>query len=151
MYKKELEKKEISHDKLKLLMFGVMGVVIGGVAFLIEQTSEFLAVAAAACLSFLIARLQEFRVGPTRELLAEGDFAVAFLRGMAYTAVTVGLAAGICVFWSPAAAGSGVPEVMGFLNGVHVRRIFRVKTMVAKFISTVLAVASGMAVSFLSG
>ena len=38
------------------------------------------------------------------------------------------------------AAGSGLPELIGFLNGTFIRRIFNFKTYVAKFTSCVLSV-----------
>ena len=46
----------------------------------------------------------------------------------------------------PSAGGSGIPELIGFLNGTVVRHIFNVKTMVVKFLSCCAAVGSGMPV-----
>ena len=46
----------------------------------------------------------------------------------------------------PSAAGSGMPELIGFLNGTKVRHIFNVKTLVVKFFSCVCAVSSGLPV-----
>ena len=50
------------------------------------------------------------------------------------------------VFFAPEAAGSGIPEVMGYLNGVHVQQIMRLRTLVVKLFATFCAVASGLAV-----
>ena len=44
----------------------------------------------------------------------------------------------------PQASSSGIPELIGFLNGTVVRHIFNVKTLLIKFLSCVLAVAAGM-------
>lgn len=44
----------------------------------------------------------------------------------------------------PSAAGSGIPELIGFLNGTFVHHIFNIKTMVAKFLSCALAVSAGL-------
>lgn len=44
----------------------------------------------------------------------------------------------------PAAGGSGIPELIGFLNGTQVRHIFNVKTLVIKFLSCCLSVGSGL-------
>ena len=52
----------------------------------------------------------------------------------------------IIVFFRPSASGSGVPELIGFLNGTFLRRIFNLKTFIAKFISCALSVGSGMPV-----
>ena len=46
----------------------------------------------------------------------------------------------------PSAAASGLPELIGFLNGTVVRHIFNIKTLVAKFFSCLAAVASGLPV-----
>jgi H+/Cl- antiporter ClcA len=44
------------------------------------------------------------------------------------------------------AASSGIPELIGFLNGVVIRRIFSLKTLIVKFVSCVLCVSAGMPV-----
>lgn len=44
----------------------------------------------------------------------------------------------------PAAAGSGVPEVIAFLNGVIVHGTLSFKTLVVKFVALVFAVSSGL-------
>ena len=44
----------------------------------------------------------------------------------------------------PSAAGSGIPELIGFLNGTFVHHIFNIKTMIAKFLSCALAVSAGL-------
>ena len=47
-------------------------------------------------------------------------------------------------FVHPPAVGSGVPEVISYLNGVVVHGVFSVKNLVVKFISLVFAVSSGL-------
>ncbi len=44
----------------------------------------------------------------------------------------------------PPGAGSGVPEVISFLNGVIVHGSLSVKNLLVKFISLVLSVCSGL-------
>lgn len=44
------------------------------------------------------------------------------------------LAAVITAYIAPAAAGSGIPEVMAYLNGVDAPDIFTLKTLVVKVI-----------------
>lgn len=53
-------------------------------------------------------------------------------------------AAAIIIYFEPVAAGSGVPEVMAYLNGVSIPKVFNFKTLVAKYISVGLTVASGL-------
>ena len=50
------------------------------------------------------------------------------------------------MYLRPSAAGSGLPELIGFLNGTFMRRIFNLKTFIAKFVSCFLSVGSGMPV-----
>lgn len=59
------------------------------------------------------------------------------------------LAAGLTVYFAPEAAGSGIPEVMGYLNGVHIPRILRLRTLTVKVISSILVVCSGLALGVL--
>jgi len=46
----------------------------------------------------------------------------------------------------PSAAGSGMPELIGYLNGTLVKHVFGLKTLLVKFASCALAVGSGMPV-----
>lgn len=43
-------------------------------------------------------------------------------------------------------SSSGLPEVMGYLNGVLLPRIFNIKTLLVKVFSVIMAVSSGMPV-----
>ncbi len=47
-------------------------------------------------------------------------------------------------YYRPSAGGSGIPELIGFLNGTVVRHIFNFKTMIVKFFSCVCAVGAGL-------
>ena len=47
------------------------------------------------------------------------------------------------VLFSKEAAGSGIPEVMGYLNGVHIRKLLKLRTLIAKVWGTIMIVASG--------
>lgn len=54
------------------------------------------------------------------------------------------VAAVIIVYFRPSAGGSGIPELIAFLNGTSIRHIYNVRTLLAKFISCAFAVSSGM-------
>lgn len=56
------------------------------------------------------------------------------------------VASSLVVFVAPEAAGSGVPAVIGYLNGVYVHHLYDVRVFVVKFVSTMFAVASGLPV-----
>lgn len=52
---------------------------------------------------------------------------------------------GLCYWW-PAGSGSGVPDVMAYLNGVMMINLFNIKTLLCKVCSCILAVAGGLPV-----
>ncbi|CAD2220271.1 chloride channel protein [Angomonas deanei] len=66
---------------------------------------------------------------------------------MVLTAIALtACASAVVVFYEPAAAGGGIPDIMAYLNGVHLRRAMNLKTFLAKAASCICAVASGMPV-----
>ena len=42
------------------------------------------------------------------------------------------------------AVGSGVPEVISYLNGITIHGVFSLKNLVVKFVSLIFAVSSGL-------
>ena len=54
--------------------------------------------------------------------------------------------ASVFVWIEPVAAGSGIPEVKCFLNGIDLPRIVRVKTLVCKVVGVLFSVAAGLPV-----
>ncbi|KAJ4755043.1 Chloride channel protein [Rhynchospora pubera] len=53
-------------------------------------------------------------------------------------------ASAITTFISPAAAGSGIPEVKAYLNGVDAPNILTLKTLFVKILGTILSVSSSL-------
>lgn len=49
------------------------------------------------------------------------------------------------IFFQPVAAGSGIPQVKCYLNGVKVPRVVRIKTLFVKAIGVITAVVGGLA------
>ncbi|XP_050258496.1 chloride channel protein CLC-c-like isoform X3 [Quercus robur] len=67
----------------------------------------------------------------------------------AYAGCNVGLAAAaaaLCAFIAPAAAGSGIPEVKAYLNGVDAYSILAPSTLFVKIFGSVLGVSAGFMV-----
>lgn len=53
------------------------------------------------------------------------------------------IAAAFCVL-EPAAAGSGIPEIKAYLNGINLRRFVRVRVLFAKLLGMCFSCASGL-------
>lgn len=71
---------------------------------------------------------------------------VAWLVNLVYSSILVAASSCSVVFGAPAAAGAGVAEVMAFLNGVRIPKVFSVRTLLVKFFSCAMAVGSGLPV-----
>lgn len=69
----------------------------------------------------------------------------AFLVFLLYQTIFAALAS-VFVWIEPVAAGSGIPEVKCFLNGIDLPRIVRVKTLVCKVVGVLFSVAAGLPV-----
>lgn len=52
----------------------------------------------------------------------------------------------LCLAWVPEGAGSGIPEVKAYLNGVRVKRFSSLPLFFVKIIGTILSVSSGLAI-----
>ncbi|XP_050381898.1 chloride channel protein CLC-c isoform X1 [Argentina anserina] len=66
-----------------------------------------------------------------------------------YAAMNVGLAtaaAALCAFIAPAAAGSGIPEVKAYLNGIDAYSILAPSTLFVKIFGSILCVSAGFVV-----
>lgn len=94
----------------------------------------------------MIGGLAEFKYGVTRWLLLHTNLFVAWLFNTVVSLLLVAASSGLVVGVAPAAVSSGVPEVMAYLNGVLLPRVFNITTVAVKFASCALAVASGLPV-----
>lgn len=54
------------------------------------------------------------------------------------------LIAGLLCWIEPAAAGSGIPEIKAYLNGVNLNKVVRIKVLVTKVIGMCFSVSSGL-------
>ena len=74
------------------------------------------------------------------------QYGTGWILSLLYSSLMIFLSVSVVVFLRPSAAGSGMPELIGFLNGTFMRHIFNVKTFLVKFVSCALAVGGGMPV-----
>ncbi len=74
-------------------------------------------------------------------------FVLAFLVYAGANAILVMLAAMLCVYVGPSAAGSGIPEVKAYLNGVDTPNVFSLNTLFVKVsVSTSLSLSLSLTV-----
>lgn len=113
------------------VMMGLIGFITGLTGFFLHQIIDVI-----ADTKWKI--VKDF-ISPDKK-----EYGAAWITASAYSSLFLLISAGIVVFLRPSAAGSGMPELIGFLNGTMIRHIFNLKTYVVKFFSCALAVGAGM-------
>ena len=129
MYTTWLSSQPARHDWDRWVMMGLIGFFTGITGFLLHQIIDVIA---------------DCKWRFAKHFVTESDFGLAWLTACSYSLLFVLISTALVVFLRPSAAGSGMPELIGFLNGTMIRHIFNVKTYVVKFVSCSLAVGSGM-------
>ena len=115
----------------KWILMGLIGFGTGLTGYLLKSLTEIIT---AAKFKFIQGALDQGSVG------------LVFLWIAGISIIMVLISSSLVVFVAPEAAGSGVPAVIGYLNGVYVHHLYDVRVFVVKFISTFLAVSSGLPV-----
>lgn len=70
----------------------------------------------------------------------------AFVIDVMLCGLYVAVASGLVVWVEPAAAGSGIPDMKGYLNGTNLRGALTCKALVAKAVGVVFSVGGGLCV-----
>lgn len=52
--------------------------------------------------------------------------------------------AGCLCYYEPTGAGSGIPEIKAYLNGINLNTYVRIKTLIVKVLGMCFSVASGL-------
>ena len=73
------------------------------------------------------------------------DANLQFWAYISFVVISVGFVsvAGLLCAFEPQAAGSGIPQVKAYLNGVNLHKTVRIRTLLAKVTGMVFSVASG--------
>ncbi|NWQ74799.1 CLCB protein, partial [Columbina picui] len=74
----------------------------------------------------------------------DGNFHMTWLCVLGLGLAMVVLSSSSVLFFCPAGSPSGLPEIIGYLNGTSIQHLFNIKTFIGTFVSCVLAVASGL-------
>ena len=138
-------------------MMGIIGFSVGIVGFLLHQIIDIISEFKWELTSYYIQVQQQQQQQPTTHFhvkynihplfLQKGDFPGAFTFTVGYSVIFV-VASCTLVLYQPAAAGSGIPEIIGFLNGTKIKDIFKLQTLIVKFLSCAFAVGAGMPVGY---
>ena len=78
------------------------------------------------------------------EYAKENRIGMAWLWRVGMGLILASIGSIIIVYFRPSAGGSGIPELIAFLNGTSIRHIYNVRTLLAKFVSCAFAVSSGL-------
>ncbi|KAJ8475911.1 hypothetical protein OPV22_019638 [Ensete ventricosum] len=84
-----------------------------------------------------------FKLLLTSNLMLEHRYFTAFLAYGSINAVLAASAAALCAYVAPAAAGSGIPEVKAYLNGVDSYSILAPSTLFVKIFGSIGGVSAG--------
>lgn len=77
--------------------------------------------------------------------IRENCFALPYALWVFIDMLLVLIAAVLVVYMEPVAAGSGIPQIKCYLNGVKIPHVVRIKTLAAKVVGVVFSVAGGLA------
>ncbi|XP_078688574.1 chloride channel protein C-like isoform X1 [Branchiostoma floridae x Branchiostoma belcheri] len=130
-YKNWIKRQPSRLDWDRWVMMGLIGFSVGFLGFLLHQIIEI---------------ISEYKWEKAEDFIRDGDIAVAYIWVLGISLLLVIVGSVLVVYFRPSAGGSGMPELIGFLNGTVVRHIFNVKTFAVKFLSCACAVASGLPV-----
>ncbi|KAA8545435.1 hypothetical protein F0562_020219 [Nyssa sinensis] len=87
-----------------------------------------------------------FKLLLTSNLMLKDRYYQAFAAYASCNMVLAIAAAALCAYIAPAAAGSGIPEVKAYLNGVDDHSILAPSTLFVKIFGSIFGVAAGFAV-----
>ncbi|XP_019849977.1 PREDICTED: chloride transport protein 6-like [Amphimedon queenslandica] len=119
---------------MRWVMVALIGIVTGTIAFLINVGIHYLR---------LLKYQGFFRV---YELTRDSGTIFLALLVIAGFNVFCSIFAGILVAIEPIAAGSGIPEIKCYLNGIRMPRVARIRTLMAKACGVLFSVAGGFLV-----
>ncbi|KAF5448094.1 hypothetical protein F2P56_028659 [Juglans regia] len=93
-----------------------------------------------------VENLAGFKLLLTNNLMLKDKYYQAFVAYAGCNMVLATAAAALCAYIAPAAAGSGIPEVKAYLNGVDAHSILAPSTLFVKIFGSIFGVAAGFVV-----
>ena len=99
----------------------------------------------AALLGFAVDQLERFvTLGIYRATTLNDNFAVGFVIFIILSSTSGAFASLLVLLLAPGAAGSGIPELKSYLNGVRIPGYLQMKTLAMKLVGLGCALASGL-------
>ncbi|NXI70300.1 CLCB protein, partial [Anseranas semipalmata] len=111
------------------LLMGLIGTAVGMLGFLTHQ---------------IIDSLVKLKWDLVESYLKDGNFHLTWMCVLGIGLAMILVSSSSVLFFCPAGSPSGLPEIIGYLNGTSVQHLFNIKTFLGTFVSCVLAVASGL-------
>uniref|UniRef100_A0A182JKB0 Chloride channel protein n=1 Tax=Anopheles atroparvus TaxID=41427 RepID=A0A182JKB0_ANOAO len=103
----------------------------------------------ACCINIVIEEVSRVKYGFLKKQVdvnvVHGDLSIPYLWWSLLNLVPVVIGATLVAYVEPVAAGSGIPLVKCYLNGVKVPRIVRIKTLAVKAVGVATSVIGGLA------
>ena len=99
---------------------------------------------AGATLKYIVNEINEWKFRFVGNLVQEKSLGLTWFAFTAISAVFVVISTILVLYVHPQAAGSGIPEIICYLNGVSIRHVFTMKALLIKFLSCIFALAGGL-------
>ncbi|XP_059635170.1 putative chloride channel-like protein CLC-g [Cornus florida] len=96
------------------------------------------------CNNLAVENIAGMKFVVTSNMMLESKYLAAFIVFAASNFVLTLFASMITAFISPEAAGSGIPEVKAYLNGVDAPGTFSLRTLVVKIVGSISAVSASL-------
>ncbi|GAB2278192.1 hypothetical protein Dimus_012885 [Dionaea muscipula] len=98
------------------------------------------------CNNLAVENIAGFKLLRISNLTFQGKYYQAFAFLIGSNLILAIFAASLCAYIAPAAAGSGIPEVKAYLNGVDSYSILAPSTLLVKIFGSIFGVAAGFVV-----
>ena len=119
-----------AEEQWKWAMSVLIGVVMGFLAFTVDG---------------LIKKFNGWKYAATTNAISPGGSGFgAWIVFVIISCLLAAVAGGLVSYVEPLAAGSGIPEMKTYLNGVHLRGLLRFKTLAAKLGGIAFTIGSGL-------
>uniref|UniRef100_W8B6A7 Chloride channel protein n=1 Tax=Ceratitis capitata TaxID=7213 RepID=W8B6A7_CERCA len=128
----------IKKDILRWIIFIQIGVVTALIACVIDIPIEELSAVKYTFLKDSVDNNVAVNLNPN------GNLVIPYLYWILMSIIPVILGAALVTYVEPITAGSGMPQVKSYLNGVKIPRIVRIKTLAVKAVGVVTAVVGGL-------